>query len=124
MTISDPPTKSSNKSIDWELCLKLANGKQAFAKEMLVMFIDDLPKARDSIMSAFKKQDWEELQHQVHRLHGACCYCGVPKLKQLTRQIETALKQNQTATAKALIPKVDRETNEILTCYKRNDYQK
>ena len=32
----------------------------------------------------------------VHKLHGACCYTGVPGIRNLTETIETALKSGAT----------------------------
>lgn len=111
------------KPIDWGLCLELANNAPAFAAEMLSMLVDDLTPSRDKIMAAFKQENWQDLQHHIHRLHGACCYCGVPKLKQLARETETALKQENLEKVKKLVPYVDAAITEILTAYAANNYQ-
>lgn len=112
-----------NKAIEWNLCLELANNKADFAEEMLGMLAEDLPPSRDKIMHAFQQGDWTELQQQVHRIHGACCYCGVPKLKKLSREIETALKQNELDRAKKLIPNLDRAIDDVLASYRAKNYQ-
>ena len=37
-----------------------------------------------------------QLLQQIHKLHGACCYTGVPALKNLAELLETQLKQGKT----------------------------
>ena len=123
MGTGELPTMNMSKPIEWNLCLELANHKPDFAEEMLAMLTDDLPPSRDKIMHAFQQEDWMELQHQIHRIHGACCYCGVPKLKKLARDIETALKQDKLDVVKKLIPKLDRAIDEVLASYRAKDYQ-
>ena len=39
--------------------------------------------------------DSQQLLQQIHKLHGACCYTGVPRLKDLAELIETQLKQGK-----------------------------
>ncbi|WP_252345914.1 Hpt domain-containing protein, partial [Shewanella indica] len=34
----------------------------------------------------------------VHKLHGACCYCGVPTLQKLCQTVEGGLKQGNNIT--------------------------
>lgn len=35
-----------------------------------------------------------ELLAIIHKLHGSCAYCGVPKLQNICAAIETALRSN------------------------------
>ena len=68
-------------------------GKVALAIDMLQMLIDSIPQNISAIETAVSSQDSEELLRVIHKLHGACCYTGVPQLKELAHSIETALKQ-------------------------------
>lgn len=77
--------------IDWELSLKLASGKIELAQELLNKLITSLPLERDRIQLAFKEKNWTALRDWVHRLHGACCYCGVPTLKLAVQNLEKAI---------------------------------
>lgn len=79
-------------AIDWQRCLELTNNNQELAKELLTLFANDLPNAHKLIMNAFKKKDYELLKNEIHKLHGACCYCGVPQLKSIVSDIESVLK--------------------------------
>ncbi len=85
--------------IDWPLAITRAGGRESLAKEMLQMLTDSLPDSRDTIDAAFHAQDSELLQQAVHKLNGACCYTGVPRLQALAHEIETQLKRGQAVDA-------------------------
>ena len=78
--------------IDWQQCIHHSNNKPGFAEKMLTIFIEELHKSVDAISDANKSSDTFQLQIQVHKLHGACCYSGVPRLRQLTSELETLIK--------------------------------
>jgi len=81
---------SSSKVIDWELGKKLAGGRAELAKEFLEKLITSLPQEKVYINEAYLQKNWEALRNHVHKLHGACCYCGVPQLKEAAQKLETA----------------------------------
>lgn len=80
-----------SKIIDWELGKKLAGGKMELAKEFFEKLIATLPDEKKQINENYLKRDWENLRNHVHKLHGACCYCGVPELKNCAQKLETAV---------------------------------
>ncbi|MCW5590186.1 MAG: two-component sensor histidine kinase BarA [Legionellales bacterium] len=90
-----PHSFISNAIIDLTLATKLAGGKPDLAIELLEMLIEKLPEEKATIIETYQTNDFEQLEHYVHKLHGATCYCGVPKLKQATHQFETVLKRQQ-----------------------------
>ncbi len=79
------------KIIDWELGKKLAGGRSELAKEFLRKLIASLPQDKAYINKDYAEKDWEALRNHVHKLHGACCYCGVPQLKEAAKNLETAV---------------------------------
>ncbi len=79
-------------SIDWQLSLKNAGGKDDLARDMLKMLVASFPEARELIQENLDSGDIQELTAQVHKLHGATAYCGVPELKSLANQYESLLK--------------------------------
>jgi two-component system sensor histidine kinase BarA len=81
--------------IDWNLCIKLANNKTAVAQEILLLVIQQLPSDLEEIKKAEQKADYAEWLRCVHKLHGALCYSGMPRLKNAVAHLENALKQNQ-----------------------------
>jgi len=81
--------------INWTDCVRLAGGRPDIAKEMLSAFIDELPDFQNVIADVWEQGDLSTLGQQVHKLHGGCCYTGVPSLKQAATYLEEALQQGQ-----------------------------
>lgn len=90
--------------IDWQLALQRAAGKPELAQEMLLLLIKSLPQSDKQIRQAITDNDQQVLLHALHKLHGACCYTGVPRLKNLLETLETQLKKG--ASIKLLEPEL------------------
>ncbi|PMJ90061.1 two-component sensor histidine kinase BarA [Vibrio sp. 10N.261.55.A7] len=80
--------------IDWQAALKQAANKEDLAQEMLAMLVGYIPEVVAHVDEALETDnvDTEALIHHVHKLHGSCSYCGVPRLKKVCATIETALR--------------------------------
>ena len=83
-------------SVDWELALKRANHSFEGAREVLTEFAHQLPDIVTEVQASWREENIEQTAAIVHKLHGACCYTGVPKLHDLCSEIEVALKQKHT----------------------------
>jgi two-component system sensor histidine kinase BarA len=92
MPQSPPPFKSVR--LDWGIALQHAGGKSELALEMLNMLLLSVPETLSLLAQAIADEDCKQVLSIIHKLHGACCYTGVPKLKSLAETIETALKSN------------------------------
>ncbi|MFT5235588.1 MAG: two-component system sensor histidine kinase BarA, partial [Shewanella sp.] len=79
-------------TLNWELCLTQANQKQDLALEMLKMLVVSIPETAEQIKKSLEKLNQESMLSSIHKLHGACCYCGVPTAQKLCQQIESCLK--------------------------------
>ncbi|EAS63816.1 two-component sensor histidine kinase BarA [Photobacterium angustum] len=90
-----PVTSNNSVSFDWDLALKQAAGKEDLAYDMLQMLLDFMPEVEMLVNEALDGKD-VELWPPIHKLHGSCAYSGVPRLKSLCLEIETALKANAT----------------------------
>ncbi len=77
-------------AIDWTLGKKLAGGKAELAQEFFEKLREILPLEKQRINQDYQKRNWQALRDRVHKLHGACCYCGVPNLKSCVQTLETA----------------------------------
>lgn len=80
--------------IDWSHAIKLAGNKKEYAEEMLELFIKSLSNDVAAIKKFYVNQNYIEMFRLVHKLHGAVCYCGLPRLKAVIVQLETNLKNN------------------------------
>ncbi len=71
--------------------IRLCNGNKELARDMLSKLNESLAKDVETLYRLFKAQQWSELQEQVHRLHGGCCYCGVPELRAAAAKLDNLL---------------------------------
>lgn len=78
--------------IDFQDGVHRCNGNEELACSFLNKFLDMLPKDRKQIEELFNKQNFLALETAIHKLHGACHYCGVPALREATKQAEHQLK--------------------------------
>ncbi|NRA55707.1 MAG: two-component sensor histidine kinase BarA [Gammaproteobacteria bacterium] len=85
---------NDNEHINWQESLEQAMGKEDLARDMLQMLIDSIPQNIVNIEEAMRTLEVDNLLKIIHKLHGACCYTGVPQLKTLAHSIETALKRH------------------------------
>jgi two-component system, NarL family, sensor histidine kinase BarA len=93
--LQTPTEWPASKLVDWPLALERASGKCSLMKEMLQMLINSITPTRSAIQQALVTHDVAQVLQQVHKLHGACCYSGVPRLKNLAELLETQLKQGK-----------------------------
>lgn len=80
--------KAKHTAIDWQLCVQKVSGNQGLAEEFLAKFIEELYKNREEFIQLMNKKDIKALGEAAHKLHGACCFCGVPQLQKSVMQLE------------------------------------
>jgi len=80
------------KCIDTNLSLSLSNGKPALAAELLHLLLKDLKQNHIDINKALTESRFDDALELIHKLYGACCYCGVPQLKDACKKLEAQLK--------------------------------
>ncbi|MBD5754681.1 two-component sensor histidine kinase BarA, partial [Citrobacter freundii] len=86
------PVVNPNTTLDWQLALRQAAGKNDLAREMLQMLLDFLPEVRNKIEEQLVGENPEGLVDMIHKLHGSCGYSGVPRMKNLCQLIEQQLR--------------------------------
>ncbi len=86
-------SRNVNTAINWELCIKMAGGKEDLAKDMIDMLVQHIPEAREEINQAKHANSLDDLLKVVHKFHGATCYVGVPQLTRCAYDYETHLKK-------------------------------
>lgn len=111
------------RPIDWELCLRLANNKADLADEMLAIFTKELSTTHEHIRSTFASKNYDKLHQYVHKLHGATCYCGLPKLKAIVANAETSLKTQQYEALDKQIHDLLAELKRIQAEYEADSYK-
>lgn len=72
--------------------LKHANFKLDLATDMFAMLLTSLQRDADAARQAWELEQFDLLLEKVHKIHGACRYCGVPLLRRVVHDFETELK--------------------------------
>ncbi|QLH42830.1 MAG: Hpt domain-containing protein [Coxiellaceae bacterium] len=119
-----PPISGHESILDWEKSVKLANNNSQLAKEMLQMLLTELPDVYAAIIAKHRTNDWVGLYELIHRIHGAACYCGVPRLQSVLSKIENNLKMNNTSHIDQYIDILSTEINLLQTTVAKNDLLK
>ncbi len=91
------PYKSNSTDIkifDLSESLRLAKNNPALAKDMLIMLQDTV----NECLTWIKKYENDNslintLQESIHKLHGGCCYCGLPRLKNASEEADYYLQK-------------------------------
>ncbi|CCD09294.1 two-component system sensor histidine kinase LetS [Legionella pneumophila] len=89
--------KTKHAAIDWQLCVQKVSGNQALAEEFLAKFIEELYKNREEFIELMHQKNVKELADLAHKLHGACCFCGVPILQKRVAQLEKLARRTTNA---------------------------
>ena len=105
--------------IDWEQATRLAGNNKEFAQEILSLLIRDLTNNVRDIKQLYLTHNYLEMQKQVHKLHGALCYCGLPRLKTIINKLETQLKNNIMESLPHDIDMLENEVKLLLEHYSR-----
>ncbi|MGJ8679812.1 7TM diverse intracellular signaling domain-containing protein [Paraglaciecola sp.] len=114
-------TDDSIPSFDWELALKNANYNKDAAQDLLRQFILQLPELAAEIETHNRQENYSEMQSSVHKLHGVCCYTGVPALQQICDKVESSLKLQQIVKAQQDLPMLIDETAKVLETVKQDN---
>ncbi|MDF1794956.1 MAG: response regulator [Coxiellaceae bacterium] len=77
--------------IDIEDGAQLAGGNREHAKEMIRILVSKLPSELEQLQSLLAEGNYEVMYDLVHKLFGGLCYCGVPQLRAVTKQLKDAL---------------------------------
>ena len=103
----------ATSSFDWELTLKQCNHKKDLAEELIEMLRKDLPKTQHALQSALKKEDSNRIYIEIHKLHGSCAYCGMPKLKELISILETQIQEDTAHDLVASVSAINKEIEQV-----------
>ena len=78
--------------VDISESLKLSNQDPNLARDLLRMLLKGLQDDEQTLTQLMAERDHKGMFELVHRLHGGCCYCGVPRLRAATEQLQEQLR--------------------------------
>ncbi|WP_458526346.1 ATP-binding protein [Onishia taeanensis] len=89
--------------VDMHMGTRLAGGREELARKTLALLLESLDESEASLQAAWQAEDHEALLDAIHRLNGACRYCGVPQLALLAETLETRLRVQGLAAVESLL---------------------
>lgn len=89
------PASRATDIVNLDESLRLANHSAKLANELFSMLLTSLDQDMESIREQWENEDYTSLLEMVHKVHGATRYCGVPSLRTVLYDLESAIKGNQ-----------------------------
>jgi two-component system sensor histidine kinase BarA len=87
------------QAIDLEQCIKLT-GNEKLARELITMFLQNLPDFKQQVQQYYNQERWQLLQSTLHKLHGSCQFCAIPRLAEISHRFEAALESQENMEGK------------------------
>lgn len=84
-------------AINWTQCVERVSGNIELAKDYLACFATELINNRVILLQHYQENNIKGIEHEAHKLKGACCFCGVPTLQQQVTLVENLAKQSTSA---------------------------
>lgn len=103
-----------SETFSWNDSLRLSNNKTDLAEKLLQMLEDELPSFQKELHQTLQNNDIKKLTDAIHKLHGSCCYTGVPKLRELTSDFESRLKANKLDQLESRVSQIIFEIDQVL----------
>jgi two-component system sensor histidine kinase BarA len=115
--------RKNTVAIDWPMCVQRVSGNQTLAADYLTCFINELRINRQEFILSYQQNNLKQLAIDAHKLHGACCFCGVPTLQRHVAQVESHAKRAKKINLisddfEQLIQSIDAVLNEYEQFYK------
>lgn len=105
---------TKNHSIDRHIALQTCGNRPEIAIEMLEILLRTLAVDRQDILAAISNEDMAQAEALIHKLHGACCYCGVTDLKNYCNAMETLIKKQMTEHLPDVLPRFNEAVDALL----------
>jgi len=105
---------TTSTAIDLQDGANHTNGNLSAAKELLVLMSQTLTNDVHQIKNFYQQQNFTELYRIVHKFYGGLCYCGVPRLRELTKELERSLMEKKYDNIEYLINSIANEATTVL----------
>ncbi len=113
--------KTKTTAINWSLCVQKVSGNHALAVEFLARFVEGLENNRADFLQLFQNSDLQGLEKLAHKLHGACCFCGVTQLQSCVASLENAARHaKHIDELHTVFPQLIEGIDDVLNEYQRS----
>lgn len=102
--------------LNWQKSLQLAANKEDLAVDLLKMLTDSFYIELKEMEQLIELEDFPQLEHVLHRLHGATRYVGTPQLQETTSSFEhfvSMLRKERRQADDAFIQEVIKRFDEL-----------
>jgi HPt (histidine-containing phosphotransfer) domain-containing protein len=87
--------KNESECTDLSYLSSLANGSNEFIQQMISVFMEQTPKALDSIDNSLLKKDWKSLAAVAHKIKPSFAFMGIKQLEPVIADIEDSCQKEQ-----------------------------
>jgi histidine phosphotransfer protein HptB len=87
--------KTASAPVDWEEGLARAGDDEDFFKELLELFLDDVPQRMENLSASLSAGQLDESAGVAHSIKGASANLSARTIHQVAAQLEQAAKQGQ-----------------------------
>ena len=115
-------TKLEDTIFDKNSFLDRLMGDEELAKEVVRIFLDDVPLQIAALKESLDNEDPVSVQRQAHTLKGAAANMSVSVLREIAFQIETSAKNKDLDQARSLFKKLEQEFDVVKTTFKNAGY--
>lgn len=105
---------TSLNMFDWDLALKMSYHNKGSAIEYMDAFVEHLHIHANEIESGWKQERADLVLASIHKLHGACGYTGLPRLKNYCKLAQTQLKTSQLTNNSTIISTLLLEIEQVI----------
>ncbi len=106
--------KARGKTFDADSALKRARGKQAFLKQLIYVFMQDLPNALTEIHAAVTDNDPQRIERAAHRLRGAAITLSADGLAQTAEELGHIARNNRLDQLPQTVQELDARAVELV----------
>jgi two-component system, NarL family, sensor histidine kinase BarA len=104
------------KILNWQQSIQLAANKEDLAVDLLRMLTDSFATELREMEQLIEMEDFPQLEHVLHRLHGATRYVGTPTLQEATSGFEhfiSTLRKERRKADEQFIQEVHKRLDEL-----------
>jgi len=112
----EPPSAASPRAkeiFDKEMVMERLDGDETFFRELLGMFLDDVPIQLERMQNQLKEEDFGALERQAHTLKGAAMSLGGMGLQKAALELEVAARNHEPDRASILLGSFEKEFAEF-----------
>lgn len=93
--------------------MERVDGDEDFAKELLVIFMEDTLSQMEKLNQALKDKDPAQVEHQAHTIKGSSANIGARRLTDTAFEMEMTGKDGDIESARALMKKLEKEFEKL-----------